>query len=66
MAACVSPMLGLPRVRDSREFACVGVPPKWEAAPEHRENGTLTATIGRILKGALGLGRRTTSGPARF
>lgn len=59
MAACSSPRLSLLRVRDTEGYACVGVPPEWEVAPEPRENGAIVAAIGRILRTALGRRRRT-------
>ncbi len=46
------------RLRD--EYACVGVPPEKEVAPEPRENGAMLAAIARVLRDAFGL----PAGPA--
>lgn len=40
------------------EYACVGVPPEKEVAPEPPENGAVVAAIARVLRGALAAGRK--------
>ncbi len=57
---------GLLPARAPADYACVGVPPEWEASEEATRDGVFIAAVARILRGALAISRGAPRKPSRL